>query len=237
MNAQIGPVGSRPDGAAGVSQPGRAKRQKRDIHGWLVLDKPIGMTSTHAVSVVKHLFAARRAGHAGTLDPLASGCLPIALGEATKTVPFVVDGRKTYRFAIRWGEERDTDDAEGRVVGASDKRPDRAALESILARFTGNIEQVPPRFSAVKLGGERAYDLARDGEAVELAARTVVIHRLELGEIPDPDHAVLTAECGKGTYIRSLARDLGRALGVFGHVSSLRRDRVRPFGEADMIPL
>ena len=237
MNAQIGPVGSRPDGDAGVSQPARATTQKRDIHGWLVLDKPVGMTSTHAVSVIKHLFAARRAGHAGTLDPLASGCLPIALGEATKTVPFVVDGRKTYRFAISWGEERDTDDAEGRVVAASDNRPDRAALESILARFTGNIEQVPPRFSAVKLGGERAYDLARDGDAVELAARTVVIHRLELGEIPDPDHAVLTAECGKGTYIRSLARDLGRALGVFGHVSSLRRDRVGPFGEADMIPL
>ena len=237
MNAQIGPVGSHPDGDAGVSQPARAKRQKRDIHGWLVLDKPIGMTSTHAVSVIKHLFAARRAGHAGTLDPLASGCLPIALGEATKTVPFVVDGRKTYRFVISWGEERDTDDAEGRVVAASDKRPDRAAIGSILARFTGNIAQVPPRFSAVKLDGARAYDLARDGEAVELAARTVVIHRLELGEIPDPDHAVLTAECGKGTYIRSLARDLGRALGVFGHVSSLRRDRVGPFGEADMIPL
>jgi tRNA pseudouridine55 synthase len=237
MNAQIGPVGSRPDEDAGVSQPARAKRQKRDIHGWLVLDKPIGMTSTHAVSVIKHLFAARRAGHAGTLDPLASGCLPIALGEATKTVPFVVDGRKTYRFAIRWGEERDTDDAEGRVVAASEQRPDRAAIAPILARFTGSIEQVPPRFSAVKLDGERAYDLARDGEAVELAARTVVIYRLELVEIPDPDHAVLTAECGKGTYIRSLARDLGRALSVFGHVCSLHRDRVGPFGETDMIPL
>jgi tRNA pseudouridine55 synthase len=237
MNAQIGPVDSRPDGDAGVSQPARAKRQKRDIHGWLVLDKPVGMTSTHAVSVIKHLFAARRAGHAGTLDPLASGCLPIALGEATKTVPFVVDGRKTYRFAICWGEERDTDDAEGQVVAASDQRPDRATIEPILARFTGNIAQVPPRFSAVKLDGARAYDLARDGKAVELASRTVVIHRLELVEIPDPDHAVLTAECGKGTYIRSLARDLGRALGVFGHVSSLRRDRVGPFGGTDMIPL
>jgi tRNA pseudouridine55 synthase len=237
MNAQIGPVGSRPHGDTGVSQPARAKRQKRDIHGWLVLDKPVGMTSTHAVSVIKHLFAARRAGHAGTLDPLASGCLPIALGEATKTVPFVVDGRKTYRFAIRWGEERDTDDAEGRVIAASEQRPDRAAIEPILARFTGNIAQVPPRFSAVKLDGERAYDLARDGEAVELAARTVVIYRLELVEIPDPDHAVLTAECGKGTYIRSLARDLGRALSVFGHVCSLHRDRVGPFGETDMIPL
>jgi tRNA pseudouridine55 synthase len=215
----------------------RVKRQKRDIHGWLVLDKPVGMTSTHAVSVIKHLFAARRAGHAGTLDPLASGCLPIALGEATKTVPFVFDGRKTYRFTIRWGEERDTDDAEGRVVATSDKRPDRNTIERLLPRFTGTIEQVPPRFSAVKLAGERAYDLARDGEIVELAPRTITVHRLELIEIPDPDHAVLSAECGKGTYIRSLARDLGRELGALGHVCTLRRSRVGPFGEADMIPL
>jgi tRNA pseudouridine55 synthase len=215
----------------------RVKRQKRDIHGWLVLDKPVGMTSTHAVSVIKHLFAARRAGHAGTLDPLASGCLPIALGEATKTVPFVFDGRKTYRFTIRWGEERDTDDAEGRVVATSDKRPDRNTIEGLLPRFTGTIEQVPPRFSAVKLAGERAYDLARDGEIVELAPRTITVHRLELIEIPDPDHAVLSAECGKGTYIRSLARDLGRELGALGHVCTLRRSRVGPFGEADMIPL
>jgi tRNA pseudouridine55 synthase len=215
----------------------RVKRQKRDIHGWLVLDKPVGMTSTHAVSVIKHLFAARRAGHAGTLDPLASGCLPIALGEATKTVPFVFDGRKTYRFTIRWGEERDTDDAEGRVVATSDKRPDRNTIEGLLPRFTGTIEQVPPRFSAVKLAGERAYDLARDGEIVELAPRTITVHRLELIEIPDPDHAVLSAECGKGTYIRSLARDLGRELGALGHVCTLRRSRVGPFGEAVMIPL
>jgi tRNA pseudouridine55 synthase len=222
----------------GEDAPGaRIKRQKRDIHGWLVLDKPVGMTSTHAVSVIKHLYTARRAGHAGTLDPLASGCLPIALGEATKTVPFVFDGRKTYRFTIRWGEERDTDDAEGRVVAKSDKRPDRNAIEVLLPRFTGTIEQVPPRFSAVKLAGERAYDLARDGEAVELAPRAITIHRLELVEIPDPNHAILTAECGKGTYVRSLARDLGRELGVLGHVSTLRRSRVGPFGEADMIPL
>jgi len=215
----------------------RSKRQKRDIHGWLVLDKPVGMTSTHAVSIIKHLFAARRAGHAGTLDPLASGCLPIALGEATKTVPFVFDGRKTYHFTIRWGEERDTDDAEGRVVATSDKRPDRNAIERLLPRFTGTIEQVPPRFSAVKLAGERAYDLARDGEAVDLAPRAITIHRLELIDIPNPDRAVLTAECGKGTYIRSLARDLGRELGALGHVCTLRRSRVGPFGEPDMIPL
>ena len=202
-----------------------------------MLDKPVGMTSTHAVSVVKRLFAAKRAGHAGTLDPLASGCLPIALGEATKTVPFVVDGRKTYCFTVKWGEERDTDDAEGGVVATSDNRPEGTAIEALLSRFTGTIEQMPPRYSAIKLGGERAYDLARDGETVELAPRPVTIHRLELVEIPDKDHAVLAAECGKGTYVRALARDLGRALGVFGHVSALRRSRVGPFGEDEMIPL
>jgi tRNA pseudouridine55 synthase len=234
MNTQIAP----PPKAEGRSKSAPApKKQKRDIHGWLVLDKPVGMTSTHAVSVIKHLFAAKRAGHAGTLDPLASGCLPIALGEATKTVPFVVDGRKTYRFTVKWGEERDTDDAEGCVVATSDQRPGRAAIEALLRRFTGTIEQVPPRYSAVKLGGERAYDLARDGETVEIAPRQVMIHHLELVEIPDLDHAVFAAECGKGTYVRALARDLGRALGVFGHVCALRRDRVGPFGEADMIPL
>ena len=213
------------------------KIKKRDIHGWVVLDKPIGMTSTHAVAVIKRLFAAKRAGHAGTLDPLASGSLPIALGEATKTVPLVVDSRKTYSFTIRWGEERDTDDAEGRVVNTSETRPDADAIRAQLPRFTGAIEQVPPRFSAIKIAGERAYDLARDGEQVELAPRTVEIHRLELVDIPDPDHAILAAECGKGTYVRALARDLGRILGVFGHVSALRRNRVGPFSESDMIPL
>ncbi len=155
------------------------KNKKRDVHGWIVLDKPIGMTSTHAVSVIKRLFAAKRVGHAGTLDPLASGCLPIALGEATKTVPFVVDGRKSYLFTIRWGEERDTDDAEGRVVATSALRPDAAAIRALLPRFTGTIEQVPPRYSAVKIGGERAYDLARDGQEVELKPRAVEIYRLE----------------------------------------------------------
>jgi tRNA pseudouridine55 synthase len=213
------------------------KIKKRDIHGWVILDKPVGMTSTHAVAVIKRLFAAKRAGHAGTLDPLASGSLPIALGEATKTVPFVVDSRKTYSFTVRWGEERDTDDAEGRVVNTSETRPDADAIRAQLPRFTGAIEQVPPRFSAIKIAGERAYDLARDGEEVELAPRTVEIHRLELVDVPDPDHAVLAAECGKGTYVRALARDLGRVLGVFGHVSALRRNRVGPFSESDMIPL
>ena len=228
---------------AATQAPEQASKQtpkqnrKRDVHGWIVLDKPVGMTSTHAVAVIKRLFAAKRVGHAGTLDPLASGCLPIALGEATKTVPFVVDGRKTYLFTIRWGEERDTDDAEGRIVGTSELRPDAAAIGAVLPRFVGRIEQVPPRFSAVKIAGERAYDLARDGEAVELKPRSVEIDRLELLETPDPDHAVLGCECGKGTYVRSLARDLGRVLGALGHVSALRRGRVGPFGEADMISL
>jgi tRNA pseudouridine55 synthase len=246
-NRMIDAVGDEADRAgtastiepAADSRDNRAdkKRQKRDVHGWVVLDKPIGMTSTHAVAFVKRLFAAKRAGHAGTLDPLASGCLPIALGEATKTVPFVVDGRKTYIFTVRWGEERDTDDAEGRVVNSGADRPDRTAIEALLPRFIGTIEQVPPRFSAIKIDGERAYDLARDGETVELAARPVTINRLAIVDIPDPDHAVLAAECGKGTYVRALARDLGRALGGFGHVSALRRSRVNPFVEADMISL
>ena len=213
------------------------KRAKRDVHGWVVLDKPIGMTSTHAVAVIKRLFSAKRAGHAGTLDPLASGCLPIALGEATKTVPFVVDGRKMYVFTVRWGEERDTDDAEGRIVNTSPSRPERAAIAAVLPRFTGTIEQVPPRFSAIKIEGERAYDLAREGETVEIAPRPVTIDRLELVDMPDPDHAVFAAECGKGTYVRALARDIGRLLGVFGHVSALRRSRVSPFTESDMISL
>ena len=213
------------------------KRDKRDIHGWVVLDKPIGMTSTHAVSVVKRLFSAKRVGHAGTLDPLASGALPIALGEATKTVPFVMDGRKLYRFTVRWGEERDTDDAEGRVVARSDQRPSADAIRALLPSFTGCIQQVPPRYSAIKIEGERAYDLARDGEMVELAARPIQIGRLQLVNIPDPDHAVLETECGKGTYVRSLARDLGRVLGCFGHVSALRRAAVGSFGEETMILL
>src|SRR2546423_6974829 len=154
-----------------TDKPKQQRREKRDVHGWCVLDKPVGMTSTHAVSVVKRLFTAKRAGHAGTLDPLASGCLPIALGEATKTVPFVMDGRKTYSFTVRWGEERDTDDADGRVVAVSDARPARAAIEALLPGYIGTIAQVPPQYSAIKINGERAYDLARDGEIVDLQAR------------------------------------------------------------------
>ena len=240
----VRPAASEPAGtplpiyqSEGRERAKQRKRDKHDVHGWVILDKPVGMTSTHAVSVVKRLFKAKRAGHAGTLDPLASGALPIALGEATKTVPFVMDGRKLYRFTVRWGEERDTDDAEGRVIGRSDNRPSAEAVRSLLPSFTGRIEQVPPRYSAIKIEGERAYDLARDGETVELAARPVDIGRLELVDTPDPDHAVLEAECGKGTYVRSLARDLGRALGCFGHVSALRRAAVGPFDEETMILL
>ena len=221
----------------GGERPKQKKRDKRDVHGWVVLDKPVSMTSTHAVSMVKRLFSAKRCGHAGTLDPLASGALPIALGEATKTVPFVMDGRKLYRFTIRWGEERDTDDAEGRVVSISKERPSPEAVRALLPSYTGLIQQIPPRYSAIKIEGERAYDLARDGEQVELAARPVEIGRLELVNVPDRNHAVLEAECGKGTYVRSLARDLGRALGCFGHVSALRRAAVGPFTQETMISL
>jgi tRNA pseudouridine55 synthase len=199
--------------------PGVAPRAKRDVHGWLVLDKPVGITS------------AKRAGHAGTLDPLASGVLPIALGEATKTVPFVMEGRKIYNFTVRWGEERDTDDAEGQVTATSGLRPSAEEVRAILPRFTGVISQVPPRFSAIKVAGERAYDLARDGEMVKLDARPIEIHHLEWLSSDNLDHAVLAAECGKGAYIRALARDMGRALGCLGHVVALRRTAVGPFME------
>ena len=215
-----------------------ARRDKgRKVDGWLILDKPVGMTSTEAVARAKRLFGAAKAGHAGTLDPLASGCLPIAFGEATKTVSFVMDGRKLYRFTVRWGEERTTDDTEGEVSATSAVRPTEAAISAILPEFTGRITQVPPRFSAVKIGGERAYDLAREGEAVELRPRDISVHRLELLECPDPGTAVFLAECGKGTYVRALARDMGRRLGTYGHVIALRRLAVGPFGEAHMIPL
>ena len=226
---------------SGEWQPREKKKQfrrdKRDVHGWVILDKPVGMTSTHAVSVVKRLFSAKRCGHAGTLDPLASGCLPIAMGEATKTVPFVMDGRKLYRFTVQWGEERDTDDSEGRVVETSEKRPTVEEIRAVLPSYVGTIQQVPPQYSAIKIEGERAYDLAREGQTVELKARTVDIGRLELIEAPDADHAVLEAECGKGTYVRSLARDIGRALGCYGHVSALRRTAVGPFVPETMILL
>lgn len=212
------------------------KRQKIPVHGWVILDKPYGMTSTQAVGKLRHLFNAEKAGHGGTLDPLATGLLPIAFGEATKTVSHAMDGRKVYRFTAQWGEERATDDLEGEVTATSDKRPSQSGIEAILPRFTGEILQAPPAFSAIKVDGERAYDLARAGEALELAARPVLIEALKLVEA-GPDHATFEVTCGKGTYIRSLARDMGRALGTAAHVSMLRRVAVGPFTEAHMISL
>lgn len=207
------------------------RRKGSPVHGWLIFDKPEGMNSTRAVGLVKSLYDAAKAGHAGTLDPLATGVLPIALGEATKTVPFVVEGSKVYRFTVRFGIETDTDDAEGKVTASSDRRPSSPEIEATLPRFTGEIIQVPPRFSALKVEGARAYDLARDEEQFELEPRPVSIARLTLVAHPDKDHCILETECGKGTYVRALARDLGRALGSHGHVAALRRTRVGPFGE------
>ncbi len=212
------------------------KKQRADVHGWIALDKPLGMTSTHAVAVVRRLLNAKKAGHAGTLDPLASGLLPLAFGEATKTVPYVVDGEKAYRFTVTFGIETDTDDSEGRIVSQSDQRPSESEILAALPRFTGSVTQVPPRFSAIKIDGERAYDLARGGEAVELQPRIVEIHTLTLVSF-DGQSAVLEAECGKGTYVRAIARDLGRLLGCYGYVTALRRTRVGPFTEADAVPL
>src|SRR5262245_39703061 len=213
-----------------------ARRKKgRAIHGWLVLDKPAGITSTQAVGAARRLFDARKAGHAGTLDPLATGVLPIAFGEATKTVPYAVDGAKHYRFTVRWGAATNTDDAEGEITSRSDLRPSRAAIEAVLARFTGEVLQVPPAFSAIKVDGNRAYDLARSGEAVALEARRVVIDWLTLLQMPDRDTATFEARCGKGTYVRALARDMGAVLGCYGHLIALRRTRVAPFDEAQAV--
>jgi tRNA pseudouridine55 synthase len=217
-----------------MSQP---RREKRKIDGWVVLDKPLGMTSTTAVAAVRRIFKAEKAGHAGTLDPLASGVLPIALGEATKTVPFVQDGRKIYRFTVRFGIETDTDDAEGTETARSESRPSREAIEALLPAFTGTIMQTPPQFSALKVDGERAYDLARGGETVELAAREIEIDYFALISMPDADHAEFEVECGKGTYVRSLARDIGRTLGCLGHVSALRRTLVGDFRESATVNL
>jgi tRNA pseudouridine55 synthase len=214
-----------------------AKRPKNKVDGWVVLDKPLGMGSTQAVGRVRWLFGAEKAGHGGTLDPLATGVLPIALGEATKTVPFVMDGRKEYRFTLRFGEARSTEDAEGEVTATSDQRPGDEAIRAALGRFTGNIEQVPPAFSALKVGGERSYDLARRGEKPDLKARRVSIERLELAGRPDRDHADFVVTCSKGTYIRSLGRDLAQALGTVGYLSALRRTAAGPFREAAAISL
>jgi len=215
-----------------------ARRKKGDaVSGWICLDKPYDLTSTHAVGRVRRLFNAQKAGHAGTLDPLATGILPIALGEATKTVPYLVDADKAYRFTIAWGSTTDTFDREGDVIATSDVRPGREAIEAALPAFVGDIEQVPPAYSAIKINGARAYDLARAGEAVELSARTVTIHSARVADIPDPDHAVIEIECGKGTYVRAIVRDLAEALGACGHVSDLRRTRVGGFTEDRAIGL
>jgi tRNA pseudouridine55 synthase len=213
------------------------RRKGLPIHGWLALDKPQGLTSTQAVTRVRYLYGAAKAGHAGTLDPLATGVLPIALGEATKTVPFAVEGSKQYRFTVRFGASTDTDGALGQVVATSDRRPTRAEIEAALPSFVGEISQVPPRFSALKVGGARAYALARDDQEFELAPRQALVASLNLIDMPDPDHCVIEAECGKGTYVRALARDLGLALQTLAHVSELRRTRVGAFTEEGAISL
>jgi tRNA pseudouridine55 synthase len=213
------------------------RRKGNPVHGWLALDKPAGMTSTQAVSRVRRLYDAQKAGHAGTLDPLATGLLPIALGEATKTVPFAMDREKVYRFVVRWGEARDTDDSEGVVTATSDTRPTPESTAAALKDFVGEIWQTPPRFSAIKIDGERAYDIARAGGDFEIQPRLVEIYEANYVGSLDGDHAELEITCGKGTYVRSLARDLAEKLGTRGHVAALRRSRVGPFGESSAIPL
>jgi tRNA pseudouridine55 synthase len=213
------------------------KKKGNPVHGWVVIDKPEGVTSTQAVSIVKRVFDAQKAGHAGTLDPMATGVLAVALGEATKTVPYAMDAEKTYRFTARWGEGRDSDDTEGQVTATSDKRPTREEIERVLPRFTGMLDQVPPAYSAVKVEGERAYDLARDGETVTLEPRRVLVRHTALLGLPDADHAEFEMHCGKGTYVRSWVRDVALALGTVGHVSALRRTRVGAFSVDDSIGL
>ena len=213
------------------------RRKGEDISGWLIVDKPVAMTSAGAVAMARRLFGARKTGHAGTLDPLATGVLPIAFGEATKTIPYVVAADKHYSFTIRWGESRTTDDAEGGVLETSSVRPSEAAMRSALPRFVGTINQRPPAFSAIKIAGKRAYDLARADEPLTLAERPVKIGRFELTGVVDGDHARFEVECGKGTYVRSLARDLALALDTVGHVVQLRRHRVGAFREDSAISL
>ena len=214
-------------------------RRKRGeiVNGWVCLDKPLEMGSTEAVSKVRRLFDAQKAGHAGTLDPLASGILPIALGEATKTVPFMMEAQKVYRFTLNWGISTDSLDREGEIVARSDVRPDVEAVRAALPAFVGEIDQVPPQFSAIKVDGQRAYDLAREGTNFELASRRVTIHEAAVTDSPDADHVELTIRTGKGVYVRSLARDLAVALGAEGHVSALRRERVGPFSTENAVSL
>jgi len=215
-----------------------ARRKKgQKVDGWVILDKPVGITSTAAVAAVKRLFDAQKAGHGGTLDPLATGILPIALGEATKTVPYIQDERKIYRFTVRWGEATSTDDREGEVTAHSASRPTGSDIDTIIPRFTGSISQAPPAFSAIKVAGERAYDLARAGTPADLAERLIDIHRLALVGQDDGDHSVFEVETAKGAYVRALARDMGVALGTFGHVSALRRLAVGQFRVENSFPL
>jgi tRNA pseudouridine55 synthase len=215
----------------------RARKNAPKLNGWLIVDKPAGMTSTAVVNRLRALTEGAKAGHAGTLDPLATGVLPIAFGEATKTVAYAMDGLKTYRFRIRWGEARATDDAEGAVTATSEARPDASAIERALPAFRGVIDQVPPDYSAIKVAGQRAYDLARADRPVVLEARPVTIYRFDLVQIVDPDHADFEVVGGKGAYMRSLARDLARALGTEGHIAMLRRTQVGAFLECDAITL
>jgi tRNA pseudouridine55 synthase len=213
------------------------RKKGEDVSGWVVLDKPDDMTSTHAVSAVRRIFNANKAGHSGTLDPLASGILPIALGEATKTMPWMVEAEKDYVFTIRWGVSTETQDREGKPTAASPVRPPREAVEAGLKHFIGEIEQIPPQYSAIKIDGERAYDLARAGEDVELAPRMVVVHEAEVLEAGEPDLVSIRVRCGKGFYIRALVRDLAAKLGAEGHVWRLRRTGVGPFRESESVTL
>ncbi|WDR06461.1 tRNA pseudouridine(55) synthase TruB [Devosia rhodophyticola] len=214
----------------------QVKRVKRNVSGWVVLNKPYDMTSTQAVGKIRWLFGAAKAGHAGTLDPLATGILPIALGEATKAVPFVQDGTKVYRFTVKWGAATATDDAEGEIIATSDHRADAADIEAVLPDFVGTISQVPPTYSALKIDGERAYDLARAGEKVELAAREIHVESLTMLEHGN-EQSVFEAICGKGTYVRSLARDIAERVGTNGHVVALHRGAVGPFDDEDAITI
>jgi tRNA pseudouridine55 synthase len=213
------------------------RRRGRRISGWVLVDKPAGPTSTQVTGRVRRAFDAAKAGHAGTLDPAATGLLAVALGEATKTMPFVADGRKTYRFTVRWGVETTTDDAEGTAVATSAARPEPGAILAALPRFTGDIEQVPPAYSAVHVDGRRAHEIARGGGDLSLAPRPLHVARLALVDRPAPDRAILEMTCGKGGYVRSVARDLGRVLGCLGHVETLRRLRAGPFAVSDALPL
>lgn len=213
------------------------RKKGQPVHGWVCLDKPYEMGSTEAVTRIRRLFDAQKAGHAGTLDPLASGILPIALGEATKTVPFMMEARKVYRFTINWGVSTDSIDREGEIIGRSDVRPTAEQVRAALPAFVGEIDQVPPAFSAIKVDGQRAYDLAREGVEVELKARRVTIRSAEVTDAPDVDHVEIRILTGKGVYVRSLARDLAATLGVEGHVSALRRERVGPFSIENAVTL